>query len=987
MEISPMLIDSLKIQSFRGISEHLELDLSAPLTVLYAPNGTGKTSICDAVEWLLCGNVGRLHQGISIKSKLSNDQVETMVEASIPTTKTPFSIKRELSNSGSSLHWKDGSNSFALAKDHELLRRFVPGLPPSGNSNKAKVDWVRSTRFLETDSMNLLIDNDKDSNNTRKLIFSNLFGVSEYQKNELELNRIIKKLPSLRKINTEKAKINNKITEYETLIKDLIAVEIAPYQEHALNLLIEVSGRLDQEVNYNSTIEIQEYHKSLEIQYIRDQEALKFHISSLNYVQEHVGTYFGKLSHSNALNELIRVYVTARDALNKNLIEKKKDLEDKTDITQKIEIQITKISKTIENIVEDQETWLYERNFLEGFMFSDNDLNSNLPKIYKQVSLIEREISTQTEKLLFVEKQVEILPLLIENHEKIKNIVIELDILYSQNALYEAKIPLEEQVSKIQANLDILRISRENTMEEIEFLLASGKKYVERHTHDAQCPLCEHIHESHFVLQEKIIARFSKLSNKSVEEAELTLLYNKVQLLVVQKNHHASKINRLENQKNQTENTIKETNRDLVAAGMKETDLSQFLFVSKKLEKIQVSYQLHIKSLIEKLKLYKEAHDKTIILEGILDRAKSSYFCDQQTLPINNKKIISLDDLNTSLEMLKNTLKELETASKRSLNNMKSKSSVISIEIEKLEKDIEKKSAEILTSEEDHNTEHVYINHFKRKWSHISSIEDISDAEIERSVAKISKKNQTLLEVNSLFKKAEEYFIKTRDLKKKENESKQYRDEIKAEQENLKEWDYQANARTVIEKEIQLIKEEIHRFIALEISPLSEIINTLYLRAQGNKFIESIEARANKEGFLDWVAELNDKGDHFDNMNSLSQGQRQDLALAIFLARARNLGGTFFLDEPLAHLDDLNRVALLDILRIIVSEERIGPPLRLVITTASRNLLRHLKEKFSHVSDAAGNPALKVYEMSGNPQIGLTVDSSELVKSPIGFLT
>ena len=190
----------------------------------------------------------------------------------------------------------------------------------------------------------------------------------------------------------------------------------------------------------------------------------------------------------------------------------------------------------------------------------------------------------------------------------------------------------------------------------------------------------------------------------------------------------------------------------------------------------------------------------------------------------------------------------------------------------------------------------------------------------------------------------------------------------------------------MIEKEISSIKEEIRRFIAQEIQPLSNIINTLYLRAQGNRFINSIEARPSKEGFLDWIAEIDD-GETFDKMRSLSQGQRQDLALAIFLARARSLGGTFFLDEPLAHLDDLNRVALLDTLRIIVSEKRPANPLRLVLTTASNSLLRHLREKFSLVEGADGKPALCIYKMSGNPKVGLDIEVPELVHSPNRLLT
>ena len=55
-----MLIESLQIKAFRGIKNELNLDLSARLTLIYAPNGTGKTSICDATEWLLTGEVHRL---------------------------------------------------------------------------------------------------------------------------------------------------------------------------------------------------------------------------------------------------------------------------------------------------------------------------------------------------------------------------------------------------------------------------------------------------------------------------------------------------------------------------------------------------------------------------------------------------------------------------------------------------------------------------------------------------------------------------------------------------------------------------------------------------------------------------------------------------------------------------------------------------------------------------------------------------------------
>ena len=75
-------------------------------------------------------------------------------------------------------------------------------------------------------------------------------------------------------------------------------------------------------------------------------------------------------------------------------------------------------------------------------------------------------------------------------------------------------------------------------------------------------------------------------------------------------------------------------------------------------------------------------------------------------------------------------------------------------------------------------------------------------------------------------------------------------------------------------------------------------------------------------------------------------------------------------------------MALLDTLRIIVSERRTSNPLRLVLTTASNNLLRHLREKFGLVESSEGNPALCIYKMNGNPKVGLDITPPELVHSP-----
>jgi DNA repair exonuclease SbcCD ATPase subunit len=155
---------------------------------------------------------------------------------------------------------------------------------------------------------------------------------------------------------------------------------------------------------------------------------------------------------------------------------------------------------------------------------------------------------------------------------------------------------------------------------------------------------------------------------------------------------------------------------------------------------------------------------------------------------------------------------------------------------------------------------------------------------------------------------------------------------------------------------------------------LSRVVNPLFARMHANRVFDRINLGEDAD-FLHWLADAG--GEQLDPGKDFSQGQRQDLALALFLARARSLGGTFFLDEPVIHLDDLNRVGLLDILRAIVLEG--SQSLNLVITTSSRSLARHLVEKFTGIRtvETPNGPLhpLRVIELDGNGRSGVQLSN------------
>src|SRR3954451_13530552 len=52
----------VEIEGFRGFNRRQRIHLDASAVIVVGPNGTGKTSFFDAVQWLLLGSLQRLEQ-------------------------------------------------------------------------------------------------------------------------------------------------------------------------------------------------------------------------------------------------------------------------------------------------------------------------------------------------------------------------------------------------------------------------------------------------------------------------------------------------------------------------------------------------------------------------------------------------------------------------------------------------------------------------------------------------------------------------------------------------------------------------------------------------------------------------------------------------------------------------------------------------------------------------------------------------------------
>ena len=978
-----MLIDQLNIQKFRGISDYLSLDLTAALTVIYAPNGTGKTSICDALEWLLCGSIGRLTllDKSEVRCRFGSEDIESFSEAVISHNQKPFSFKRVLVDSGSQLYWKDQLSDYKQSTDQELLRQIVTALPPSGSSNRAKVDWVRSTRFLETESLNLLIDSDDESNDTRKLIFSNLFGVNEYQRSENSLNKILRKLPAQRTIEKEITKANDRISEFQSLIDKQTNEKSDEFKEHIVGLLKTVSKKFELGEQEISEFDIEDQYKKLEIALVEYRESIEKKVTSVTFVEKNLSAHEDCVVKIESQKDKIKSNATSLSKVTDKHKQEKDELDklrEEHAADSKLLVDLSETLKKLENEFSNVDLQLetFMRPIVNG-----SEIGDRKEKILGAIDQMDKNLGELNNRYSLILQSIENLPLWVQKSESLKGMQKELNDIENRLPKKDAT-SLSEKISEVKILLDRLRSSREKALGELELVITSGRKYVDEHDEVNECPLCDQKYNDNTELKSRIESKFSKLSARSQEEAGLAAEHNDLTKQLQNENNLLKQHKELAASKHALIEELSVFEEGFTRLGVHKDELTNSDLVSKKLADIRDEHSKQIKEVGEKCKLYRDARKAHGELENALIRAQSLF---AHWSEVAGELVVapkSIDDLKVSIKALVRVLDGILDMTKKTIEKRSLQIDSLSAEIEKLAKDEIRQEEELLGLKKQLDEYLQKHDEIMRRWKDVSDSDSISKAKIKEIIEKHGDKKNELNEALALFKKAGEYFERIREEKKKEQEISVIRKELMATKVELEEWSNQRDARLTIEKEITVIQEQVKKFVSREIKPLSNTISTIYLRAQGNRFINSISAEPTEKGLLNWIAELDEEGNSFDKMQALSQGQRQDLALSIFLARARSLGGTYFLDEPLAHLDDLNKVALLDTLRVIVSEENSVANLRLVLTTASKNLLRHLREKFSLVERPDGSPVLRIYKMLGNPKIGLEVEAPEIVHSP-----
>jgi DNA repair exonuclease SbcCD ATPase subunit len=122
------------VEAFRGFRDRQEFDVSASAVVLAGPNGTGKTSFFDALQWCLLGAIQRL-EGLRARKNVEHIvnqyrlSERAAVEVDMLVRGRSFTIRRTGDYSGSTLEFRAAGSApiFGAEAESALADALVPG--------------------------------------------------------------------------------------------------------------------------------------------------------------------------------------------------------------------------------------------------------------------------------------------------------------------------------------------------------------------------------------------------------------------------------------------------------------------------------------------------------------------------------------------------------------------------------------------------------------------------------------------------------------------------------------------------------------------------------------------------------------------------------------------------------------------------------------------------------------------------------------------
>lgn len=181
----------MEVEGFRGYHARFPIDLGAGLVVVYGRNGTGKTSLCEAVEWSLLGEVERLKRESPDAPQraaekiicLWSDQASVTIESA--SGDAEHRVQRTLDREGTESYQFNGRT---IPTERERVFMALDACLPEQPHVKHARDAFRQYHILDQDEMQTLLWADSPAD--RYSALQPMLGTAHYGRLNTEVRRV-----------------------------------------------------------------------------------------------------------------------------------------------------------------------------------------------------------------------------------------------------------------------------------------------------------------------------------------------------------------------------------------------------------------------------------------------------------------------------------------------------------------------------------------------------------------------------------------------------------------------------------------------------------------------------------------------------------------------------------------------------------------------------------------------------------------------------
>lgn len=983
-----MKINKITIDGFRAYETKQEFDFTnikgetSNLVLIFAPNGFGKTSFFDGVEWSFTGEIERLKNYLKNKPKAKALLSHEKNARGFATIDIGFdnnmSLKREtlpVRNSNNDYNKGICKNSDEELKNSKFIGEINKYLLFNEKFEKSKSDeekfeknkfikdmrkyilsqdligeFLRTTRATDRfEDLKFFWDYNEDSSlyekidekfnefvksfeNKKKDYKNKKEELSIYKKEILENGSLNDKIESFNSfINKNKIKeveqlilksddfnkFQNDYSIQKTKIEDVIK-KIEDKKESISSLTNELPSYNKNKKRLNKILKAQEINKKIIDVFERfktitseQKELCSSHSSLLkgNTLYKYYKRYQDKINFLEILKEDIK----------KNIDKCRASESEKNIVIEKIE-EIKNINSELKNyslIIENIKN-LQKNNIL--FEFTNK-------KIYKHINYL-KSLKEIFENMLSID---------ISNYDFIKE-DIKKDI-FELKKLNSNKINKKKELDEIRE--DLKKFLKAD--EEYKKLVDESVEYIQKDEKRKNCPLCNTDLKNHSNLMESIFSHTpSNTTIKTLQEKEKKLI---TQLEDIDSNYNKYK-SKIENYKN--------------------IEIAQMTLKIKNLEFV---YSKNNEQLLEK---------KELLKEYIQYKNSVDTFMTQKNIQIDENNLIKIDNKNLDehLEILNEKLKKYNEKIKN-LQIFENKRKRIEVIIENIKQKFAYKfivNFEIINPNNITNNLDDVINRYQSNLNELTKYREFVNKtklyKIQKNYTnQIDKINNLKIEIKnyefSYFKFdktiSEEKLIEINQENENYlnliNELDNISLEISSLSENnikfirlKKELINSIKERISIRRKyskLKKVKEKAEIFIKNKIDDSFNLplINDIYKKIEPHPKFDEVCFEVKLDGKKSELEVKTKKSDlEVQPILYFSAAQINVLSLSIFLAKALQekepILKTIFIDDPIQHLDSINILSFIDLMRILIKKDR-----QLIIATHDESFFELVKKK------------------------------------------